>query len=156
MANSAYKQHAAQLKALQVLKLGIEVHNPKVVLRDDFELGEFSIENGRSDFDEDASTINVRMRIRAGRFAAEGESDPERKALFEADAISLVVEVAGVFSVDVTQFPAEYIHDWAEKNAPLVIYPYVREQVYGLSSRVGIKAVLLPLLEIPTFKLTAQ
>lgn len=152
MANHAYKTHAAQLKTLQVFKLSIEVHEPDVALSDDFVLGEFSLENGRSNFDTNTSTINVRMRVRAGRFAID-ESEPlEKNEQFQSQPISFIVELGGVFSVDTDQFEEEFIHDWAEKNAPLILYPYLREQVYGLSTRVGIKPVLLPLLQLPTMK----
>ncbi|MBD8116832.1 protein-export chaperone SecB [Pantoea agglomerans] len=152
MAQNNYKLHATQLKALQVFKLGIEVHDPHVALSDNFELGEFSIENGHTEFNEETKSINVRMRVRAGRFAIDDDNLAEKNDEFLGQALSLIVEVGGVFNIDTEQFPAEHIHDWAEKNAPLVLYPYLREQVYGLSTRVGIKPVLLPLLEVPTMK----
>ncbi|MGC0833528.1 hypothetical protein [Pantoea agglomerans] len=152
MAQKPYKLHATQLKALQVFKLGIEVHDPNVALSDSFELGEFTIENGHSEFNADASSINVRMRVRAGHFAIDDDNSAEKNDEFSGQALSLIVEVGGIFSIDLEQFPSEHIYDWAEKNAPLVLYPYLREQVYGLSTRVGIKPVLLPLLEVPTMK----
>lgn len=156
MANDSYKLHAIQLKTLQVLKLGIEVHNPDIALKDDFELGEFSIENGRSEFNVELSSINVRMRIRAGRYAIDEGSPSPKDEEFRKQPISFVVEVGGIFKVDTSTFPEDRIHHWAETNAPLIIYPYVREQVYGLSTRVGIKQVILPLLEIPSFKLVKK
>lgn len=152
MANDSYKLHPAQLRTLQVLKLGIEVHNPDLALHDKFELGEFSIENGRSEFDPDSSTINVRMRIRAGKLAIDEDAPSPKDEEFRQQPISFIVEVGGIFSIDTSSFPKDRIHHWAETNAPLILYPYLREQVYGLSSRVGIKQVILPLLEVPTIK----
>ncbi len=68
----------------------------------------------------------------------------------------LKVELIGLFTVDPERFPIEHVDQWARTNAPLVLYPYLREQVYGLTSRAGFNATLLPLLEIPTFRLMQQ
>lgn len=156
MANDSYQLHPAQLKTLQVLKLGIEVHKPELALHEDFELGEFSIENGRSEFDPESSTINVRMRIRAGRYAIDEDAPSAKDEEFREQPVSFVVEVGGIFNVDISTFPQDKVHHWAETNAPLILYPYVREQVYGLSSRVGIKQIILPLLEVPTIKVVKK
>lgn len=156
MANQTYKAHAAQLKALQVFKLGIEVHDPDVALSDDFDLGEFSLENGRSDFNGENSSINVRMRVRAGRYAVDNDQPSPKDEEHLSQPISFIVEIGGIFRIDTSTFPIEHVHSWAESNAPLILYPYLREQVYGLSTRVGIKPVLLPLLEIPTMKFVSK
>ncbi|WP_053140630.1 protein-export chaperone SecB [Erwinia billingiae] len=152
MSNKPYALHAAQLKSLQILKLGIEVHNAVAALHEDFVLGDFSIETGRSDFNHETSSINVRMRVRMGHFLMGDMKGHEKEDDSSAEPISLVAEVGGVFNINTEEFPEQHIHHWAETNAPLILYPYLREQVYGLSTRVGIKQVLLPLLEIPTFK----
>lgn len=151
--NEKFKQHSFQLKALQVLKLNIEVHDPVKALSDDYELVEYTLETGRSDFDSRDHTIQVMMRIRAGRLAVDSQTPVEKQDSFSSEPVSFLVEVGGVFIVDVETFPTEKIHHFAEHNAPLIIYPYVREQVYGLSTRVGIKPMLLPLFEVPTFNI---
>jgi preprotein translocase subunit SecB len=150
-----FKLHAVQLKALQVLKLMIEVHDPGKALSDDYEVAEYSLETGRSEFNAENSTINVVMRIRAGKCAIDEGNDNsvDKNEIFAAQPVSFLVEVGGTFEIDTTLFSPNHINHFAETNAPLIIYPYVREQVYGLSTRVGIKAMLLPLLEIPTFKI---
>jgi len=51
----------------------------------------------------------------------------------------------GIFEVDEDKFPFKFIQNWAEKNAPLILYPYLREQVFSLSSRAGFGGTLLPL-----------
>ncbi|EOV5311600.1 protein-export chaperone SecB [Klebsiella pneumoniae] len=146
-----FKQHPIQLKALQVLKLNIEVHDPAKALSDNYSLVEYSLETGRSDFDESDNTIQVMMRIRAGKLAVDSKAPAEKNELFASEPVSFLVEVGGVFEVDLETFPRRQIHRFAERNAPLIIYPYVREQVYGLSTRVGIKHMLLPLFEVPAF-----
>lgn len=65
----------------------------------------------------------------------------------------LKVVAVGEFNVDVDAFPVEHLSDWAFNNGALILYPYVREQAYGLTVRAGYKPILLPLFEIPTFKI---
>lgn len=154
MSKKSFKTHAAQLRSLQVLKLSIEVHDVKTAHSENYQLGCYTLEAGRSDFDVESSTIKVSMRVRTGRFAIDDDNLEEENEEHSSQPVSIWVEVGGVFSIDTEEFPADKIHHWAGSNAPLIIYPYVREQVYGLTTRVGIKPLLLPLLEIPTFKIT--
>ncbi|KAB8063210.1 MULTISPECIES: protein-export chaperone SecB [Janthinobacterium] len=133
-----YKLHAIQIIELRVAELSIKVN---LEAPRDSELPEFTIETGRSNYDPETQQIQVRMRIVAG----EGEDD----------VLSLKVELHGRFKVDETRFPIDQISHWADHNAPIVLYPYIREQVYSLTSKVGLPEGLLPLIEIPTFKVEA-
>ncbi|MFA6221450.1 MAG: protein-export chaperone SecB [Desulfomonilaceae bacterium] len=63
------------------------------------------------------------------------------------------IELIGIFEVDESRFSPEHVPDWAKKGAPLILFPYLREHAFGLSSRCGFKPLLLPLLEVPTFKI---
>lgn len=153
MSSGEFKLHPIQLRALQVLRLSIEVHDPARAMSDDYELVEYALETGRSDYNPEDSTIHVMMRIRCGKFAIDEELTSSRKEKFENQPVSFLVEVGSIFDVDAEVFPLNQVDRFAEQNAPLIIYPYVREQVYGLSTRVGIKPMLLPLFEVPAFKL---
>jgi preprotein translocase subunit SecB len=77
--------------------------------------------------------------------------EPIEGALFD-----LLVELMGVFEVvnddPESGFNVEFIKQWARENAPMILYPYVREQMYGLTSRAGYSGVILPLMELPTIK----
>lgn len=134
----AYKLHAIQLIELRVAELGIKVdlEAPR-----DTGLPEFTIETGRSNYDPETHQIQVRMRVVAG----EGEDD----------VVSLRVEIHGRFEVDESSFPMDKLDHWADHNAPMVLYPYIREHVYSLTSKVGLPEGLLPLIEIPTFRVEA-
>lgn len=154
--STEFKPHPAQMKSLQILKLSIEVHDPVAAHSDDYSFGEYALETGRSEFNEEDSTIQVMMRVRAGKFAVDESNDTETNAEFSSQPISVLAEVGGIFFVNTEIFPKDQIHHWAETNAPLILYPYVREQVYGLSTRVGVKPVLLPLLEIPTIRISVK
>jgi len=133
-----YKLHAIQLVELRVVELGLKVDTsfPK-----ESELGSFTIETGRSNYDSEKHQIHVSMRILSGN---EEEESP----------LKLIVELHGRFEVDESRFAVEHIEHWAENNAPLVLYPYMRENVYALTARAGFGEALLPLIEIPSFRVT--
>jgi preprotein translocase subunit SecB len=135
-----YNLHAIQLNELRVSELSIQVD---LSVPRDAPIGSFGIETGRSEYDKDAHQIQVKMRVLMGK-------DEQEKTPFQ-----LTVELYGLFEVDESRFDVRFIEDWAEKNAPLVLYPYLREQVYSLTGRAGFPEALLPLFEIPTFRVTA-
>lgn len=132
------KKHAIQLVDLKIIELSFQARDSSA-FRDDLEIEELSLISGYTDFDEKNKTINVKVRATIG----DDDDYPLR----------LVVDIRGKFSVNTDEFEIGNIESWAKRNAPLILYPYVRENVYSLSSRVGLKAVLLPLLEIPSFKI---
>ncbi len=130
-----YENHPIQLRALKVLELFIKVISEQENLPD---IEKFSLFHGHSEYDDKEKVIAVKIGVEIGK---EVEDTP-----FE-----LKVEILGVFNVDDEKFPIKFIHSWAEQNAPLILYPYLREQVFGLTSRAGFGGVLLPLFQVPTF-----
>jgi preprotein translocase subunit SecB len=136
--NKPHKLHAIQLFELRVTELSINVD---LSVPRDAPIGSFSVETARSPYNADAHSIQVKMRVLMGKEESE-------KAPFQ-----LAVELYGLFQVDETRFDVKFVEDWAEKNAPLVLYPSIREQVYGLTGRAGFPEALLPLFEVPTFRI---
>lgn len=137
-----YSLHAIQLENVRVSDLSIHVD---LSVAQDTPRGSFTMETGRSTYDRELKQIQVKVAVKIG-------PEDDKKAPF-----SLEVVLHGLFSVDDTRFDPNFVEDWAEKNAPLVLYPYVREQVYALTTRTGFgEAALLPLLEIPTYKVMTQ
>jgi preprotein translocase subunit SecB len=136
-----YPLHAIQLLELRVADLAIHVDlsAPK-----DAEVGDFTMETGRSVYDVERKQIQVKVVVRMGM-------DESEKAPFK-----LEVALHALFEVDESRFDVKHIESWADKNAPLVLYPYVREHVYALTGRAGFPQALLPLLEIPTFKVVTE
>lgn len=65
---------------------------------------------------------------------------------------SLKVLITGEFSIG-DDFPRDMIPVWTAKNAPFVIYPYLRERVYSICLQGGYPPLILPLLQIPTIKI---
>ena len=98
-----------------------------------------TLEASHSAYNEDEKTIQVRVRA----VVAESEHNP----------LSIYVEAVGLFKVDESRFNKQHVLRWAQINAPYTLYPYVREHVFSLASRVGAKGLIMPLLEIPTFKI---
>jgi preprotein translocase subunit SecB len=129
-----YENHPIQLRALKVLELSIKVISEHKQLPD---IEKFSLFHGHSGYDDEEKVIAVKIGVEIGR---EIEDTP-----FE-----LRVEILGGFNVDEEKFPLKFIHNWAEQNAPLILYPYLREQVFSLTSRAGFEGILLPLFQIPT------
>jgi preprotein translocase subunit SecB len=129
-----YENHPIQLRSLKVLELSIKVIPEHVQLEPNVE--NFSLFHGHSEYDSKDKSIAVRIGI---------EMDQDELP-FE-----LRVEILGIFEVDEDQFPLKFINNWAEKNAPLILYPYLREHVFSLSTRAGFGGTLLPLFQMPTF-----
>jgi preprotein translocase subunit SecB len=106
--------------------------------------GEFAITDGRSEYDEKKHTVQVGVKVEIGK-------TPESQHL----PFTLVAEIWGEFRIDESRFPRDKIDVWATINAPYVLYPYLREHVYALTSRSGFPGVILPLMQIPTMRVTS-
>lgn len=139
--NKGWPLHAIQLATLRVLALQLQA---KLDVDPATKPKGFTLETAHSEYDSDDSTISVRVRARVGM---DGE--------VTAAPYSLEVELLGVFNVDASKFPVEHIEHWAQNNAPLILYPYVREHAASMAIRAGFEPVLLPLLEMPSFKIAA-
>ncbi len=130
--------HPIQLKEILVQHLQLEIFNPTVVDSDKLVIN-FNMRTGHSEFDDDTSLIMV---------GVQGEvNQPD-----SIDSFYIKVEIKGIFEVDTKIFPQEQISKWAEQNAPLLLLPYLRENIYSLSSRARLN-FLIPLHIIPTIKI---
>jgi len=136
------KKHAIQLDGLKVFELSIKA-NPNMEDPHSQKIGEtdFSMVTGHSEYYKEEHKIGVKISVEIG---IDQDTSP----------FSLRVELMGIFDVDESRFPIMHIEHWAKTNAPLVLYPYLREHVYGLTTRAGFSGMLLPLFEIPTFKVS--
>ncbi|WP_163349567.1 protein-export chaperone SecB [Desulfovibrio sp. JC010] len=138
---SDMKVHPIQLVSVGVKKLEAEAFafpEPNVQADGD----SFSFEFGHSEFDKEERSISVGVNIEIGTEKCNQENPP----------FALKVELIGHFEVDTEQFDIEHIDHWARHNAPLLLYPYLREHAFALSARLGFTPVLLPLLQIPSSK----
>jgi preprotein translocase subunit SecB len=136
-----YNLHAIQLISLEILELHIEKDPSHEDTDQEISSADFTLRHGHSEYDEQEKKIGVRIIADVG-------NDEDHKLPYK-----LKVEILGIFSVDEEKFPKDKITHWAGHNAPLVLYPYLRENVYALATKVGLNGLILPLFEIPTFKL---
>lgn len=148
---SEFKYHPIQLRNIKVLKLSI-IDNPdfdKESSQDDF--SDFSFYHMHSDYDKETKVFAVRVKAVLGK-----DSDCESDETIDASQypFNMEVELVGVFDVDESQFDIQYVDSFAKTNAPLVIYPYLREHVYSLTNRAGYDSALLPLFEVPQFRVS--
>lgn len=126
--------HPIQLRKIAVTHLRIIVNNFDIA--EDFEGDvDLSLQRGVSDFNRDDSLIAVGLRATVNPVGGNGD-DP---------AFHIEVELSGQFTVDYSLFDFEDIPRWAEINAPMLLLPYVREQVYGLALRAGVRGMMIPL-----------
>lgn len=128
--------HPIQLRDISVSRLNVVVNDPAVATNYEGEVDlEFKI--GTSDFEEDDPHIAVGFNVTA--LPMPKENPP----------FLIEVELSGQFEVDLKKFKFEHLHEWSRTNAPFLLLPYVREHIYGLALRAGIKSFALPLFVQP-------
>lgn len=133
--------HPIQLISLNIEELSIRVkkHPQSADLTSGSE--GFKLRTGHSEYDEKNHIIQVGVKLEIG-------GKEEKEAPFD-----IKIVISGVFKVDETKFAKAHIDDWANRNAPIILYPYLREQAFALTARCGFPGIILPLLEVPIFKL---
>lgn len=137
--------HPMQLEAISVKRLRVDVWDES--LAEDFEGDvKFLFQNGHGELNKEDSTISIGVRAIIGDPPDSSEPAESPTPFF------IEVELFGVFSVDLARFQERLVPNWARMNAPYLLLPYVREQVYGLASRAGIKGLLVPLFVQPQFR----
>lgn len=139
---TGYKLHAIQLENITVLKLNIE-RNLDYCKDSEDQTNEFELSHISSLFTEEDKKVAVKVKAVIGKFS----DDDCRNSLY-----NLYVELLGIFEVDTDRFDIKYIELFCKQNAPLILYPYLKENVYNLTIRCGFDGALLPMFEIPKYK----
>jgi preprotein translocase subunit SecB len=134
------ERHAIQLLNITVDELYIKTLDRQNADDESFSR-EFSLTVGRSDYDAEKKMISVRLLM---------EMMPEEGT--EDRPFEMRIAVAGHFEVDEERFPIAEINNFAEKNAPIILIPYIREQAYALTMRAGVEPLIFPLITVPVFK----
>lgn len=110
---------------------------------------------GHSDYDQTEKVIKIAIKAEAGRaYKQESTENAEAEPKGDLPPFHLRIEMVGIFAVDDSVFPADRIYEWANSNALFIMYPYLREHVFALTARAGFKPLLLPLVEVPLFRIT--
>lgn len=131
------KQHPIQLEQLVVRELILDLKNPAPAQAQQENLdAEIRYSMGASNFNPELKSIAV------GFICEVNPNDSEA-------SFYIKVHVMGIFSVNVDEFPMDKLEHWSKHNAPILLLPYVRENVYALSARGKIN-LILPLVTLPT------
>ncbi len=130
--------HPIQLEAIGVRGLFIKVINAD----NGIENSDVKLAIGHTPLGED-DTLVVTVRAMIGETE---DGEPETPCI-------LRVALVATFRVNTVLFPVEHLDHWADFNAMFILYPYLREHIYSLTSRAGIRNAILPLLEVPTLSI---
>jgi preprotein translocase subunit SecB len=128
------KHHPIQLTDIQFRELKILVNDPAECQKNDLE-AQVVYQVGSHKFPDDQDILMVGFRCLIN---VDKENAP-----FE-----LIVDIVGVFTVG-EEFPKDKVELFAKQNVPIILMPYIRENVYSLAVRAGIN-VHLPLVQVPT------
>ena len=128
------KHHPIQLVKVQIKELQILVNDPAECEKDNLE-AQISYRVGSNQFDNEEKVLMAGFKCLIN---TENDNAP----------FSLVVELIGVFTVS-DEFPEDKIEHFARYNAPIILMPYVRENVHSLDIRAGVD-IYLPLVQVPT------
>lgn len=132
--------HSIQLVSVDTRELYIRVNGEIGEDVESLYKKEIKIGSAHSAFDKDKKIINVGLRLTLGM-------DKEEQL-----PISMRIEIMGTFSINTDEFPEDQIEDWAVKNAPFILYPFVREHGFALPIRCGLPPLILPLVQVPTIE----
>lgn len=146
MERETLKLHPIQAVHIAPKELRIKTHVPPN-LSLEYE-ADFDLDVGHSDYYSEQKRIQIATRVQIGSEEPEIGEDGNVKG----HPFYLNVELVGMFEVDDTVFPAERIYEWATTNAMFIMYPYLREHVFALTARAGFTPMLMPLVEVPLFK----
>lgn len=136
--------HAIQIETINHLKQSIEMNTSFDPLLETSE-DSFSMQCAKTRYDSDTKSIGVKVSAQIG-FDDDGEPISTAQYWME-------IEIEGIFAIDEEKFPIDKLDVWATQNAPLTLYPFVRESAYSLTNRVlKDSAAILPLLTVPTIK----
>lgn len=139
------KLHPIQLVSVETEELFIVVHERAKFLNNDYPKN-FDYTIYSTELDKDQSIVKVKVELSVK------PSDP---GVIDRP-FTLKVGVAGAFKVDTSTFPIEKLDIFIVHNAPLILLPYVREHAFSLTQRAGFEAIILPLVEVPTFKIASD
>jgi hypothetical protein len=143
------EQYPIQIRFLAVQELWIKTFVPPDISQP-FSAESVVIGNAHGPFSAENKAIQVTLSAQLGN-----DLDPSKiSEHLSAGGPPFAMRVVLVceFQFDDTKFPMDKVNQWADQNAPLILFPYLREHVFSLTSRCGYKPLILPLIQVPTLK----
>ena len=128
------KNHPIQLIKLNIKQLNVVIDDLSVTEKESLDV-HLTYKVGFNDFNEEEKILAVGFKCLLNE---EIEDAP----------FKITVELIGIFTVG-DEFPFDKVEHFAKHNAPIILMPYIRENIYALSARTGIN-IILPLVQVPT------
>lgn len=133
------EMHPIQLRDILISRLSIQINDAKTAHDYEGEI-ELSLQVGTSKLVKEVGHIGVGILANVIPKVSESGTAP---------AFVVDVELNGQFTVDLEAFKFEDLERWSKVNAPFLLLPYVREHVYSLAIRAGVKGLIFPLFVQP-------
>lgn len=127
------KNHPIQLVKINTKEMSVAISDLEITKKENIK-AEITYKIGFNQFDVEEKVLAVGFKCLI--------NENVDKAPFQ-----LTVELIGIFTVG-DEFPFDKIENFAKENAPLILMPYIRENIYALSSRTGLD-IILPLVQVP-------
>jgi len=80
------------------------------------------------------------------------KAGPKGASEEEARPYSFEVQATAGFTFDQEEIPLEEVREWCQKGSFFIFVPYFRSIIANITRESGFPEVLLPLLQVPTFR----
>lgn len=147
--------HPIQLRFIAVRELAIVSFFPPRP-EDEYEPDPAELATSSGAFNPETRRVQVSLQLTSGRGEDPDENELKELREHKQQPFRLRVCITGEFEVDTANFPAEKVAHWAEINAPAILFPFLREHVYGLTVRCGYSPLLLPLIQVPQYRIKPE
>ena len=143
--------HPIQLRFVAVRELHINSFFPPSTASYTAAAG--NLETTSSPFDNATHLLQTGIIYQSGRMTEPSVEEIDAMRASQEQPFRIRVHLVAEFKVDVAKFSVEQLPSWAKVNAPMILFPFLREQVYALTARCGYNPIILPMIHVPTIRL---
>lgn len=144
-----FKLHPIQLRFVAVRELYIRTFYPPAVSAK-YSPATSNLQANAAPLDPQTNVVQIGLHFRSGRETDPTDEDLASMKASQEQPFRVVVQIVAEFFVDTNKFPAEKVPAWAKINAPAILFPFLREQVFALTARCGFNPLILPMIHLPT------
>lgn len=134
-----------QITFLGVKELRVETFWP-IVSDAEFTPEQGVMQQAIGQFDPKTRKIQIKIRFFTGSPKTPSPEEVSRMQAEKKQPFYLSAEIVGEFHLDPDTVPESDIPKWAQSSAAPILVPFLREQVYSLSLRIGVQPIFLPLV----------
>ena len=140
--------HPIQLQFVAVRELFIQTFYPPVPGENYVpEAGQLT--TSVAQFDAERKVIQISLQFKIGLDHEPSEEEISEIKSKSAQPFRIRVHLVAQFSIDTNNFPESKIQQWGKANAPALMFPFLREHVFGLTSRCSYTPLILPMIVLP-------